>query len=399
MTESVYIVSAVRTPVGAFQGVLKTQSAADLGTVAATAAIERARVTPGDIEEAYLGCVLQANVGQAPARQVVLRAACPDTTEATTVNKVCASGMKAIALATQALRLGDRRVMLVGGMESMSQSPFYLPRNSLTYGEVTAGDAILRDGLSDGLDHKHMGLCAENTARVHGISREEQDAYAIQSYERAAAAWSAGAFRDEVVPVTIRDRRGDTVVDEDEEYKKLRKDKVPTLRPAFAPDGTVTAANASSLNDGASALVLASESAVAQHQLTPLARIIGTPSDSHSDGRRGPCAGRLPHRARARDSPCARARRPHEGADRALRDQRGVLRGGAREHEDPRPGPEQGEHARRRRLAGPPDRQLRLAYRRDARACAAEGRVRRRERVQRTCTTHPRAAAVPRQLS
>ncbi|WFC96434.1 acetyl-CoA C-acetyltransferase [Malassezia brasiliensis] len=276
MVEPVYIVSAVRTPVGAFQGALKSQSATDLGTAAAKAAIERAGIQPSDVEEAYLGCVLQANVGQAPARQVVLRAGCNESTEATTVNKVCASGMKALAFATQAIQLGDRNVMLVGGMESMSQSPFYLPRNGLTYGDAKANDAILRDGLSDALSQEHMGLCAENTAKMHNLSREAQDAYAIQSYERAAAAWSAGAFDAEIVPITLQDRRGETVVREDEEYKKLNKDKVASLRPAFQKDGTVTAANASSLNDGASALILASEQAVKERNLKPIARVIAT---------------------------------------------------------------------------------------------------------------------------
>lgn len=267
--------SAVRTPVGAFQGALKSQSATDLGTAAARAAMERAQAAPEVIEEAYFGCVLQANVGQAPARQVVLRAGCPDTTEATTVNKVCASGMKALALAAQAIAIGARDVLLVGGMESMSQSPYYLPRNGLAYGDATASDAILRDGLSDALNHQHMGLCAEKTAKEHNIPRAAQDAYAVQSYERAAAAWSSGAFRQEIVPIVVQDRRGEIVVNEDEEYKKLNKDKVATLRPAFAKDGTVTAANASSLNDGASALVLASEQALARHLFTPLARIVG----------------------------------------------------------------------------------------------------------------------------
>lgn len=318
MSNEVLIVSAVRTPVGAFQGVLKSQGAVDLGVVAAKAAIERAGIQPSDVEEAYFGCVLQGNLGQAPARQVVLRAGCPDTTEATTVNKVCASGMKAAALATHAIQLGLRDVMLVGGMESMSQSPFYLPRGGLAFGDATAADAILKDGLTDALDQKHMGLCAENTAKEHGITREAQDAYALQSYERASAAWSAGAFADEIAPVTIRDRKGETVVNEDEEYKKLNKDKLTTLRPAFLKDGTVTAANASSLNDGASALILASHKAVAQHNLRAIAKVIGTYRGSPSDRRRGACAGRLWHRAGQGDSHRPRARRPLDRPDLAV---------------------------------------------------------------------------------
>ncbi|PKI82628.1 acetyl-CoA C-acetyltransferase [Malassezia vespertilionis] len=275
--EDVYILSALRTPIGSFQGALKSQTATDLGATAASAAIERAKLAPSDIEEAYVGNVLQANVGQAPARQVVLRAKCPDTTEATTVNKVCASGMKSVALAAQQIQLGVRSIMLAGGMESMSKAPFFLPRDGLSFGDATAKDAILRDGLSDAMNHESMGVCAEHIAKVRDISREVQDAYAISSYERAAAAWERGAFRDEIVPVTIHDaRRGDTVVDEDEEYKRLKKEKVSTLRPAFDKNGTVTAANASSINDGAAAIVLASGRIVSQRNIAPLARVVAT---------------------------------------------------------------------------------------------------------------------------
>ncbi|WFD32906.1 acetyl-CoA C-acetyltransferase [Malassezia sp. CBS 17886] len=274
--EDVFVVSMVRTPTGAFQGALRTQPAVDLGVVAARAAMERAGVLPEDVEEAYFGCVLQADIGQAPARQVVLRAGCPVSTEATTVNKVCASGMKALAFATQSIQLGERSIMLAGGMESMSNAPYYLPRGGLSYGDAAARDAILRDGLHGALDGKHMGLCAEATAEKHGISREQQDAFAVDSYERAAAAWRDGLFQQEVVPVAVKDKRGETLVGEDEGYGKLRKDKMPTLRPAFLNGGTVTAANASGLNDGASALVLASGSEVQRRGLTPLARIVAT---------------------------------------------------------------------------------------------------------------------------
>ena len=274
--EEVYIVSAVRTPVGAFQGALKTQTAVDLGTVAAQAAIDRAQVAPEDIDEAYLGCVLQAGLGQAPARQVVLRAGCPASTEATTVNKVCASGAKALALGAQSIRLGESRVVLVGGMESMSQAPYYMRRGSLVYGDVSAQDGVLRDGLSDGLSGRHMGECADETAQKHGFSRTDQDDFAVTSYERAIAAWEAHAFDQEVVPVTIHGKKGDTVVREDEEHHRFQPEKMRSLRPAFGKDGTVTAANASSLNDGASALILASGAEVQKRGWRPLARVLGT---------------------------------------------------------------------------------------------------------------------------
>ena len=274
--EEVYIVSAVRTPVGAFQGALKTQTAVDLGTVAAQAAIDRAQVAPEDIDEAYLGCVLQAGLGQAPARQVVLRAGCPASTEATTVNKVCASGAKALALGAQSIRLGESRVVLVGGMESMSQAPYYMRRGSLVYGDVSAQDGVLRDGLSDGLSGRHMGECADETAQKHGFSRTDQDDFAVTSYERAIAAWEAHAFDQEVVPVTIHGKKGDTVVREDEEHHRFQPEKMRSLRPAFGKEGTVTAANASSLNDGASALVLASGAEVQKRGWKPLARVLGT---------------------------------------------------------------------------------------------------------------------------
>ena len=272
----VYIVSATRTPVGSFQGALKSQSAVDLGVSAARAAIERARLAPADIEEAFLGCVLQGGVGQAPARQVVLRAGCPVSTEATTVNKVCASGMKAISFAVQSLRLGDRSIVLVGGMESMSNAPYYLKRGGLAFGDASATDAILADGLTDASEHQSMGVCVECTARKHECSRADQDAFAIESYDRAARAWESGAFDAEIVPIIIEDRQGKVVVREDEEFRRLKREKLTTLRPAFIADGTVTAANASSINDGASALVLANAEAVAMHHLHPLARVLGT---------------------------------------------------------------------------------------------------------------------------
>ncbi|KAE8226163.1 hypothetical protein CF319_g1198 [Tilletia indica] len=270
----VFIVSAARTPIGSFNGGLKKLSATQLGVTAVKAAISRAGLQPADIEDAFIGNVLQAGVGQAPARQVVLGAGCPDTTEATTINKVCASGLKAVSLAAQNIALGQRSIMVAGGMESMSNAPYYAPRG-LSYGSTQFHDAIVKDGLTDASGQHLMGVCAENTAKKYNLTREDQDAYAIESYKRAAAAWERKAFADEIAPVTIPDpRKGDVEIAEDEEYKNVKMDKIPSLRPVFQKDGTVTAANASTLNDGASALVLASQAAIDKHGLKPLAKII-----------------------------------------------------------------------------------------------------------------------------
>ncbi|SPC68040.1 probable acetoacetyl-CoA thiolase [Ustilago sp. UG-2017b] len=269
----VFILSAARTPVGSFNGVLKKATAPELGVVAVKAAIERAGLKPDQIEEVYMGNVLQGNVGQAPARQVALKAGCPDTTEATTINKVCASGMKAISLAAQNIALGQRGVMVAGGMESMSNAPYYLPRGN-TYGHVQATDAIVKDGLHDVYNQVAMGNCAENTAKKLSITREQQDNFAIESYRRSAEAWKANAFANEIAPVTISDKKGDVVISEDEEYKNVKLEKIPTLRPVFDKNGTITAANASTLNDGASAVVLASEAEVQKLGVKPLAKIV-----------------------------------------------------------------------------------------------------------------------------
>ncbi|KAJ1035481.1 hypothetical protein NDA13_000893 [Ustilago tritici] len=269
----VFILSAARTPVGSFNGVLKKATAPELGVVAVKAAIERAGLKPNQIEEVYMGNVLQGNVGQAPARQVALKAGCPDTTEATTINKVCASGMKAISLAAQNIALGQRGVMVAGGMESMSNAPYYLPRGN-TYGHVQATDAIVKDGLHDVYNQVAMGNCAENTAKKLSITREQQDNFAIESYRRSAEAWKANAFANEIAPVTISDKKGDVVISEDEEYKNVKLEKIPTLRPVFDKNGTITAANASTLNDGASAVVLASEAEVQKLGVKPLAKIV-----------------------------------------------------------------------------------------------------------------------------
>ncbi|CAO3643076.1 unnamed protein product [Mucor hiemalis] len=269
----VVIASAVRTPVGCFNGSLKSVPAVQLGSIAAKAAIERAGIKPEDVEEAYFGNVLQANSGQSPARQAILGAGCPESTEATTINKVCASGMKSVMMAAQSIKAGDRSVMVAGGMESMSNAPFYAPRGA-AYGHQQLSDAIIKDGLWDAYNNIHMGSCAENTAVNYKITREEQDEHAIESYKRAAKAWDAGAFDNEIAPVTLKSKKGETVIKVDEEYKNVKFDKVTGLRPVFKKDGTVTAANASTLNDGASALVLMSRAKADSLGVKPLARIL-----------------------------------------------------------------------------------------------------------------------------
>ncbi|KAJ8661066.1 hypothetical protein O0I10_003289 [Lichtheimia ornata] len=271
----VVIASAVRTPVGCFNGSLKSLSAPNLGAIAARGAIERAGLKPEQIEEAYIGNVLQGNLGQAPARQVVLEAGCPESTEATTINKVCSSGMKAVMMAAQSIKLGDRDVMLAGGMESMSNAPYYSKRN-LLFGHQQLSDAIIKDGLWDVYNQIHMVtiILTQNTAKVQNISREEQDAHALESYRRAAKAWENGVFDNEIVPVSIKSKKGEVIVKEDEEYKNVKYEKIPTLRPVFQKDGTVTAANASTINDGASALVLMSRQKAEELGVKPLARIL-----------------------------------------------------------------------------------------------------------------------------
>jgi acetyl-CoA C-acetyltransferase len=283
MSSPVYIVSAVRTPMGSFLGKLAALSAPDLGAVAIRAAMERAGLPADAVNEVFMGHVLQAGVGQAPARQAALKAGLPNTVPCTTVNKVCASGMKAIALGAQAIALGEADVVVAGGMESMSQVPHYLrAREGARFGHQQLTDGMLHDGLTDVYSARHMGTCGDACAETHGFSREAQDAFAVQSYVRAAEAWQTGAFADEVVPVPVPQRKGEPVlVAEDEEYRNVVLDKIPGLRPAFSPTGTVTAANASTLNDGASALVLCSEAALAAHGLTPIGKVVAAADAAH----------------------------------------------------------------------------------------------------------------------
>ncbi|MEE2919686.1 MAG: acetyl-CoA C-acyltransferase [Bacteroidota bacterium] len=278
MSNPVYVVSAVRTPMGSFQGSLSTVPAPQLGAAAIKGALAAANVAPESIDEVFMGNVLQAGVGQAPARQAAMAAGLAHNVPCTTVNKVCASGMKSIALGTQAILCGDAHMVVAGGMENMSMVPHYLKaRNGVKFGNINVQDGMLLDGLTDVYNATHMGNCAELCAKEKGISRKAQDAFAIESYKRATAAWEEGKFGSEVVPVMVPQRRGDdVVVDCDEEHRNVKLDKIPTLRPAFDREGTVTAANASTLNDGASAVLLASEEALVKHGLTPLAKILAT---------------------------------------------------------------------------------------------------------------------------
>jgi acetyl-CoA C-acetyltransferase len=276
--QEVFIISAVRTPMGSFGGTLSSVPATLLGAAAIRGALQKAGVTADQVTEVLMGNVVSANLGQAPARQAARHAGIPDNVPCTTINKVCASGMKAITLGAQSIMLGQNDIVVAGGMENMSQAPFYIPnaRWGYKFGHGEIIDGLSKDGLTDAYDHRAMGFCADATAVKYGISREQQDAFAVQSYQRAAAATDSGWFQGEIVPVLIPQKKGDPVaVTLDEEYKKVMFDKIPGLRPAFSPDGTVTAANASTINDGASALILASEAAVKRLGLVPVAKIRG----------------------------------------------------------------------------------------------------------------------------
>lgn len=275
--KEVVIVSAVRTPMGSFGGSLKSLTATQLGAVAIKGALNKAGLSPDKVNDVLMGCVIQANLGQAPARQAAKFAGLPNEVNCTTVNKVCASGMKAIAQAAQSIMLGDADIVVAGGMESMSNVPFYAEhmRWGNKYGHVSFLDGLAKDGLTDVYDGKAMGNSAELCARECGITREDQDAFAIESYKRSQAAWERGAFADEIVPVEIPQRKGDPIVfAKDEEPFNVKFDKIPTLNPAFQKDGTVTAANASTMNDGAAALVLMSAEKAKELGLQPIAKLL-----------------------------------------------------------------------------------------------------------------------------
>ena len=275
--KEVYIVSAVRTPIGSFGGALSSVSASKLGAAAIRGALEKANLDPAVVDEVFMGNVLQANIGQAPARQAAIFAGINENVPCTTINKVCASGMKSISLGAQSILLGDNDTVVVGGMENMSQVPhYYNARNATKLGNVNLVDGMIKDGLTDVYNEVHMGSCAEQCAEEHNFSREDQDGFAIESYKRASEAWSTGKFNDEVVAVQVPQRRGDDIViSEDEEYKNVKLEKIPQLRPVFKKDGTVTAANASTLNDGASALVLMSKEKAEELGIKPIAKIKG----------------------------------------------------------------------------------------------------------------------------
>lgn len=276
--KEVYIVSAVRTPIGSFGGSLASLTAIQLGATAVKGALARIQLDAKMIQEVFMGNVVSAGLGQAPATQVAAAAGLGFEIPCTQVNKVCASGMKAIMLGAQSIMLGHNDVVVAGGMESMSNVPFYLPKARFGYkfGNGELVDGLSFDGLNDIYNHCAMGVCSDNTAREMNISREAQDEYAINSYKRAAAAWAAGKFKEEVVPVEIKGRKGDvTLMGEDEEYKNVFFDKIPALKPAFGKDGTATAANASTLNDGAAAVVLMSKEKATELGLKPIAKILG----------------------------------------------------------------------------------------------------------------------------
>jgi len=276
--QEVFIVSAVRTPIGSFGGHFAGISATQLGAAAIRGALEKAGVSADQVNEVLMGNVVSANLGQAPARQAARYAGIPDNVPCTTVNKVCASGMKCITLGAQSIMLGINDIVVAGGMENMSQIPYYVPnaRWGYKFGNGEMVDGLAKDGLTDVYNQKAMGVCADATAVKYAISREAQDAFAIDSYKRAAAATEKGLFQSEIVPVSIPQRKGDPLqITEDEEFKKVMFDKIAGLRPAFTPDGTVTAANASTINDGASALILASAEAVKRLGLKPIAKIRG----------------------------------------------------------------------------------------------------------------------------
>ena len=285
MAKEVYIVSAVRTPLGAFGGSLASISATKLGSIAIKGALDKLKLDPALVNEVYMGSVIQANLGQAPARQAAKFAGLPDAVSCTTVNKVCASGMKSISLAAQSILLGDADIVIAGGMENMSQAPFYLENNrwGAKFGNGTVIDGLVKDGLTDVYENTAMGNCSDLCAKEYNISREEQDAFAIESYTRSANASKSGKFNNEIIPVEIITKKGSVLFSEDEEFKNVNFEKIPSLKPVFSKDGTATAANSSTINDGAAALILMSKEKADSLGLKPLAKII-----SYADAEQAP---------------------------------------------------------------------------------------------------------------
>jgi acetyl-CoA C-acetyltransferase len=283
MSKEVYIISAVRTPMGSFGGALSTVPATKLGATAIKGALDKAGIKASDVNEVFMGNVLQANLGQAPARQAAIFAGLSEDVPCTTVNKVCASGMKSISLGVQSILAGDNDVVVAGGMENMSMVPHYFnARVATKLGDVKMVDGMVKDGLTDVYNHVHMGVCADKCANEYNITREDQDNFAIESYRRAAEAWENGKFDNEIVPVEVPQRRGEPIiVDRDEEFTNVKLDKIPALRAVFTKEGTVTAANASTLNDGASALVLMSKEKAEELGVKPIAKIVGYGDAAH----------------------------------------------------------------------------------------------------------------------
>jgi len=282
--KEVVIVSAVRTPMGSFGGIFSSIPATKLGSYAIKGAIEKCGIDKEIIDEVFMGNVLQANLGQAPARQAAIEAGLSENIPCTTINKVCSSGMKSIMIGTQSILCGDNEVVVVGGMENMSLVPHYLSnsRNGQKLGDFKVLDGLVHDGLTDVYNNKHMGLCAETCAKDMSFSREEQDKFAIESYTRSANAWKENKFKDEIIDVEVPQRKGDNlIINEDEEYKKVIIDKIPNLRPVFSKEGTITAANASTINDGASALILMSLEKANELNIKPLAKIISYADAAH----------------------------------------------------------------------------------------------------------------------
>lgn len=281
--KDVVIVSVARTPIGSFMGSLSNIPATILGAHAIKGALEKINLNPSLVEEVFMGNVVSAGLGQAPARQAAIHAGIPDTVPCTTVNKVCASGMKSIMLAAQTIALGDAEIVVAGGMENMSAIPHYQhARKGSKFGPITLEDGMQKDGLVDAYDKVAMGVCADECATEYNFTREDQDAFAIQSYERSASAWKEGKFADEIIPVSIPQRRGEPIIfSEDEEYKNVKMEKIPALRAAFTKEGTVTAANASTINDGGAALVLMSAEKAAELKITPIAKIISYADAAH----------------------------------------------------------------------------------------------------------------------
>ncbi len=284
MAKTVYIVSAKRTPLGSFGGVLSSLSATELGSISIQASLTETGLKGDQIDEVFFGNVVQANLGQAPARQAAIQAGINISTPCTTINKVCSSGMKSIMFGAQSIMLGINNIVVTGGMESMSNIPYYLPKHrwGSKYGNVEVIDGLAKDGLTDAYEKGSMGVFADATATKYGISREAQDDYAIRSYKLASQATEQGLFKNEIAPVTIPQRKGDPlIVTSDEEYKKVKFEKIPQLRAAFTKEGTVTAANSSTINDGASCIILASEEAVKKYSLKPLAKLVSFADAAH----------------------------------------------------------------------------------------------------------------------